>query len=309
MIKRAILFLFVGLVFGVGAIAQEMETIRIGALTKNLNNPFFQTMIEGYEFSAERYGVEILIGSVPTDADSAMQIEILDDWLENEDLDVLIITPFTSESLIESLVRATELGIPIINSDELISQDVINEFDLNIVTQIASDNVRAGSLAAAYALDNFEAGSEFAVIEGIVGAQSSIDRVQGFILSAERNGLRVVASQPANWETEEAYTVALDILEQFPEISGIFAANDSMGLGAIQALEEVGRDDVIVMSVDAIPEALDAIAAGQLVGSVAQFPDEMAVLAVEAAIKVAEERPVAPFIESPVVLLTADNLE
>jgi len=309
MIKRLLLFIVVALLLSSTAITQEDDTIRIGALTKNVDNPHFQSMISGYEFSTERYDVEILIGSVPTAADQDQQVQILNDWLVNEEIDVLIVTPFTSDSLVMTLVRASELGIPIINTDELISSDIIEEFDLNIVAQIASNNVRAGNLAAEYALNNLPEGTEVAVVEGLVGAQSSIDRVQGFILDAERDGLRVVSSQPANWDADEAYTVTLSTLEQFPDIQCIFAANDGMALGVIRALEEVGREDVIVLSVDGSPEARESIAADELVGSVAQFPFEMAVLAVEAAIKVAEDRPVAPFIESPVALVTAEDLE
>jgi len=309
MIKRIMLFLLAGLMLSTGSIAQDAETIRIGALTKNVDNPFFERMIDGYEFAAERYDVEIVIGSVPTEPDRDQQVEILNDWLENENLDGLIVTPFRSDNLTTALVQATEQGIPIINTDELIPDDLIAEFDLNIVSKIASNNVRAGSVSAEYLVGVLEPGTEIAVVEGAVGTQSSIDRVQGFILTAERNGLRIVTSQPANWDRAEATTVTESILEQFPDIGAIFAANDSMGLGVVDALEAAGRsDDILVLSVDAIPDALAAVEAGSLEGTVAQYPEEMAVLAVEAMRKAVTGRPVAPEIESPVVLITADQL-
>jgi len=287
-----------------GIAAQDAETIRIGALTRSEDNPHFVQMVRGYEFSAERYDVEIL-----TSADSDEQVTIVDGWLANEDLDVLIVTPVSGDSLLPQLAQASAMGIPIINTDELVPANLIDELDLNIVTQVSSNNVRAGTVAANYAVANLPLGAEVALVEGIPGVQSSIDRVQGFILNAEQNGLRVVTSQPANWNTEDAYNVMLGITEQFPNIQGVFAANDTMGLGILQALEEIGRDDIIVISVDGIQASRDAVAAGSLEGTVSQFPFEMAVLAVEAAIKVAEGRPVAPFIESPVVLLTSDNLD
>jgi ABC-type sugar transport system substrate-binding protein len=92
-------------------------------------------------------------------------------------------------------------------------------------------------------------------------------------------------------------------------VKAIFAANDGMGLGAIEAVEAAGLSGkVIVLSVDAIPEALEAVKAGRLAGTVAQYPDEMAYLAIEALIKAIEGRPIAPFIESPVKLITKENL-
>ncbi|PJF34329.1 MAG: hypothetical protein CUN49_16210, partial [Candidatus Thermofonsia Clade 1 bacterium] len=122
-------------------------------------------------------------------------------------------------------------------------------------------------------------------------------------------GYKVVASQPANWDRARAFEVASNILQGNPNVKAIFAANDGMGLGAIEAVEAAGLSGkVIVLSVDAIPEALEAVKAGRLAGTVAQYPDEMAYLAVEALIKAIEKRPVAPFIESPVQLITKDNL-
>ena len=99
------------------------------------------------------------------------------------------------------------------------------------------------------------------------------------------------------------------MLQGNPNVVGIFAANDGMGLGAVEAVEAAGLGGtVIVASVDAIPEALAAVREGRLAGTVAQFPDEMAYLAIEGIVKLIEGRPVAPFMESPVVLYTKDNV-
>ncbi|PJF34347.1 MAG: hypothetical protein CUN49_16125, partial [Candidatus Thermofonsia Clade 1 bacterium] len=123
-------------------------------------------------------------------------------------------------------------------------------------------------------------------------------------------GYKVVASQPANWDRARAFEVASNILQGNPNVKAIFAANDGMGLGAIEAVEAAGLSGkVIVLSVDAIPEALEAVKAGRLAGTVAQYPDEMAILAVEAMLKVLQGRPIAPFIESPVQLITKENVE
>ena len=116
-------------------------------------------------------------------------------------------------------------------------------------------------------------------------------------MTATAGGLNVVASQTANWDRAEAFNVATNILQGNPNVKAIFAANDGMGLGAIEAIEAAGLSgEVIVVSVDAIPEALAAVAEGRLAGTVARYPDEMAVLAVEAMLKLIDGRPIAPFI-------------
>jgi ABC-type sugar transport system substrate-binding protein len=121
--------------------------------------------------------------------------------------------------------------------------------------------------------------------------------------------LNVVVSQPADWDRAKAFDVTSNILTSNPNVKAIFAANDGMGLGAVQAVAAAGLEgQVVVYSVDAIPEALDAVKAGRLGGSVAQYPAEMAYLAVETLIKVIEGRPVAPVAESPVALITQENV-
>jgi ABC-type sugar transport system substrate-binding protein len=283
--------------------------IRIGALTKNESNPFFLTMIEGYNQAAADYGIEVVTGSTPTEDAADEQLAILEGWLTEGGYNGFTVTPFRATSLNSALAQATEQGLPIINLDELIPADAAAEAGITITQRIASNNVRAGSLAAGLVLDTVEAGAQVAVIEGAPGTTSSIDRVTGFTDGALAGGLNVVASQPANWDRAEAFNVATNIIQGNPDIQAIFAANDGMGLGAVEAVEAAGlSDQIVVVSVDAIPEALDAVREGRLLGTVAQFPDEMAYLAVESMIKVIEGRPVAPFMESPVVIYSAENV-
>jgi ribose transport system substrate-binding protein len=306
---RKAALLFAGLALGALSVlpAAGQETIRIGALIKNESNPFFLTMAEGYRFAAERYGVEIVIGSTPTEDAAEEQLAILEGWLNEGGFDGFIVTPFRATSLNSALVTATERGIPIINIDELIPADA--QEGINLAAQIASNNVRAGEVAANLIISLVEPGSEVAIIEGAPGTTSSIDRVTGFAQTATAAGLNVVASQTANWDRAQAFNVASNILQANPNVKAIFAANDGMGLGAVEAVEAAGLGgQVFVASVDAIPEALAAVREGRLAGTVAQYPDEMAVLAVEAMLKVIAGRPIAPQIESPVVIITQDNV-
>lgn len=292
-----------------GTTAQD-DTIRIGALIKTESNPFFRTMREGYEFAAARYGIEIVTAAVPTEDAAEDQLAILETWLNEGGFDAFIVTPIRATSLNSGLARATEMGIPIINIDELIPPDSLKESGIKLEAQIASNNVSAGIAGANLVLSLVDVGSQVAVIEGAPGTTSSIDRVTGFTNAATAGGLNVVASQPANWDRAEAFNVATNILQGNPDVKAIFCANDGMGLGAVEAVEAAGLSgQVFVASVDAIPEALEAVEAGRLAGTVAQYPDEMAVLAVEAMLKVLQGRPIAPQIESPVVMITQDTLD
>jgi ABC-type sugar transport system substrate-binding protein len=286
-----------------------LPELRLGALMKTLANPYWERMQSGYEAAADAAALDMVIGSVESEGAVEAQTAILAEWLEQGSFDGFMVSPIGPTSLNSVLAEASDRSIPIINIDELIPEDAIEADGLNIATQIASNNVRAGSEAAEFVFSQVESGADVAVIEGAPGTQSSVDRVSGFIDTAEENGLRVVASQPANWDPEEAYAVATAILEEMPSVQAIFAANDGMGLAAVQAIEDAGRaGEVIVVSVDGVPEALAAVREGRLAATVAQFPDEMAYLAVENMIKVLEGRPVPPFVESPVQVISAENV-
>jgi ABC-type sugar transport system substrate-binding protein len=286
------------------------DTFKIGALIKNESNPFFITMHEGFDFAAERYGVEIVVGSPQSDTATDEQLGILEGWLNEGDFDAFIVVPLRATSLNSALATASEQGIPVINMDDLIPADSLAESNITLAAKIASNNVRAGSLAADKFIETLEPGSEVVVIEGAAGNTSSIDRVAGFTDTATAGGLNVVASQPADWDRAKAFSTASNLLQANPNVKGIFAANDGMGLGVVEAVAAAGLEgQVIVASVDAIPEAIDAVKAGRLLGTVAQYPDEMAILAVEAMLKVLKGRPIAPEMESPVVLITQENAD
>ncbi len=95
-----------------------------------------------------------------------------------------------------------------------------------------------------------------------------------------------MASQTANWERARAYTVAENLLQAHPDLAAVFAANDEMALGAIEAIDAAGRmDEIVVIGFDAIPDALANIRSGRMLGSVAQFPSEMGRLGVKHAVE------------------------
>ena len=286
------------------------KPLKIGALVKNDSNPFFLTMKDGYNWAGQRYGIDMVVGSTPTEDAADEQLAILETWLNEGGFDGFIVTPFRATSLNSALAAATEQGIPIINIDELIPLDAAKDSGIKLAAQLASNNVYAGQLAGDLIASLVPAGSQVAVIEGAAGTTSSIDRVTGFTERAKELGLEVVASQPADWDQAKAFDVASNILQGNPDVKAIFAANDGMGLGAVEAVESAGlAGQVQVASVDAIPQALEAVKEGRLAGTVAQYPDEMAVLAVEAMKKVIEGRPIAPFIEAPIQMITQATLD
>ena len=181
-----------------------------------------------------------------------------------------------------------------------------------VLTYIGSDNFEGGAVAGRYLAALLGGSGEVAIIEGISGHETADQRRLGFLSGIEAYpGIRVVASQTANWERALAYNVAENLLQAHPEIDAIFAANDEMALGALEAADAAQRlDDVSIIGFDAIPDALDNIRSGRLLGSVAQFPSEMGRLGVHHAAALLRDRvPPPEEVLTKVEIIDLDNLE
>jgi ABC-type sugar transport system substrate-binding protein len=288
---------------------QNTKTYKIGALTKSLANPYFLLMKQGYEYAQKKLGVEVVFGSTPTEEADLEQLNILQRWLAEGSLDGYVITPFRATSLNSALTRASRKNLPIINIDELIPEDAAKADGIKIVARIASNNVEAGKLDAQLVLSSVPKGSDVAIVEGDPGTTSSMERVTGFTNAAKEGGLNIVASQPANWNRKKAAELATNILEGDSNLKAIFAANDDMALGVVRAVQAAGATGkIIVVSVDGTPDAIDALKQGLLSGTVAQYPDAMAYLAVETLVKKLNGETVPEKIDSPVKLITKDNV-
>ena len=324
------LALFTGLLLALtpaGSVSAQSTTKKhkVGALTKSLANPYFLRMKQGYEYAEKKLGVEVVFGSTPTEAADQtsgqplvpadveqlriLQSWFLQSWLAEGSLEGLVVTPFRPASLNSALTAASRKNLPIINIDELIPEERAKADGIKILTRIASNNVEVGRLDAQLVLNSVPKGSEVAVIEGDPTTTSSMDRVKGFTDAAKGGGLNVVASQPANWDRKTARELAAKTLADHPSLKAIFVANDDMALGvvnAVQAANAVGR--VAVVSVDATPDALEAVKQGLLAGTVAQYPDAMAYLAIETMVKKLNGEAVPEKVDSPVKLITKDNV-
>ena len=148
-----------------------------------------------------------------------------------------------------------------------------------------------------------------AVIEGIPGHETGDSRLRGF-RDAIKNapGVSVAGSQTANWERDQGFNVFQNMLQAHPDIDAVFACNDVMALGAIEAIAAAGKTGQIsVVGFDAIDDARQAIQARTMAASVAQFPAEMGRVAVESAVKLIRGETIPKEIPVKIELITRDN--
>jgi ribose transport system substrate-binding protein len=147
------------------------------------------------------------------------------------------------------------------------------------------------------------------VLQGVAGTSASRDRGQGFEEGiAEFPDIEVVAMQPANFDRAEGLDVATNLLQSNPDVVGIFAENDEMALGALQALGDRAGADVFVVGFDGTDDGLAAIEEGTLHGTIAQQPAELGRVGVEQALAIINGEDVDAEQSVEVVTVTADNV-
>jgi ribose transport system substrate-binding protein len=206
----------------------------------------------------------------------------------------MALTPSGSKEVVPAVVKANRAGIPIVIVDTRLDPAAAAEAGAKAASFIGSDNYDGGRIAAKFVVDATKGTANVGVLEGIPGHETGDSRLRGFREGiAATPGVKIVASQPANWERDQGFNVFQNMLQAHPEIDTVFACNDMMALGAIEAIRAAGKTGKIrVVGFDAVDDARKAIDDGTMAASVAQFPDEMGRVAVENAVKALRGEPV-----------------
>ena len=283
--------------FATGEPVEIVGNGTIGLSVSTLNNPFFVTLAEGAEAAAADLGVDISV--VDAGDDVTKQVSDVED-LVSKGISVLIINPVDSDAVTGAVETAMAQGVRVIAVDRAVN-------GVEIDCQIASDNVLGAELATQYIVDTLGSGVKVAELEGVPGASAAIDRSAGFHNIADAN-LDVVAKQTANFDRTEGMSVMENMLQANGDIQAVFAANDEMALGAVEAISGAGKD-IMVMGFDATDDALAAIREGRMDGTIAQQPALIGKTAVENAVKLIGGEGIAKSIPVEVTLVTADNVD
>ena len=273
----------------------QAKTLTIAFVPKALNSPFWAEMQQAAEREAAAQGVRLVSLAADRETDVERQYQIIENLIQQR-VDAILLSPAGSKELVPAIVKANEAGIPVLILDTRIDEAAARSMGARVVTFIGSDNLEGGAVAGRYIAATLAGKGKVAIIEGISGHETADRRRQGFLNGiAGFPGIRVVASQTADWERARAYTVAENLLQAHPDLDAIFAANDEMALGALEAMAAARRlERVRVVGFDAIPDALVNIASGRLLGSVAQFPGEMGRLGVRHAVALLREGAAPP---------------
>ena len=282
--------------FGAPAKVEVVGNGSIGLAVSTQNNPFFVTLVEGAQAAADKLGVTLTVADAGDDV--TKQVSNVEDLVATG-ISVLIINPVDSDAVTGAVEAAMAKGVHVISVDRAVN-------GVDIACQIASDNILGAELATQYIVDILGEGVEVAELEGIPGASAAIERSQGFHNVADTK-LNVVAKQTANFDRTQGMSVMENILQANGNIKAVFAANDEMALGAVEAISGAGKQ-IMVMGFDATDDAIAAIKAGRMAGTIAQQPALIGSTAVENAVKLIGGEGIAKSIPVEVTLVTKDNV-
>lgn len=282
--------------------AQAEENYTIGFAVSTLANDFFVEMKDAAEAKAKEMGIDLVVLDAQDDTDTqATQVEDL----ITKEVDLIILNPVDSDGIGISTMEANEAGIPVITvTRPSNSGDVVQHLDI--------DNKEAGALDAEQLIKDLEGKGKVAILEGISGAPSAVDRQEGFVekIEADAPDIEVVASLTANYSRDEAANVTEDILQANPELDAIYAHNDEMALGAARTVAAAGRaDEIKIYGIDATADAIEALKSGEMAATVQQQPDLQIETALENAVKVLDGEEVDALVNIPLKLLTKADVE
>jgi ribose transport system substrate-binding protein len=261
--------------------------VKIGLSISTLNNPFFVSLKEGAEKEAKAQGAELLVADAQND--SAKQVNDIEDLIQ-KGADVLIINPADSDAVTAAVQSANDANIPVITVDRSANGG-------DVVSHIASDNVAGGKMAGDFILEKLGKKGKVVELEGIPGSSAARERGEGFHKAVDAvKDIKVVAKQAADFDRAKGLSVMENILQGNKDIQAVFAHNDEMALGALQALEAAGLKNVVVVGFDATDDAVKAVKDGKMAATVAQKPAEIGQKGVQTAVKVVNKESVEKFI-------------
>lgn len=287
---------------------EDLRGVRLAAVIKALDNPFFVTMHDGLLATARRDDARLRVAAAPTGLqDTAGQASELESLVAG-DPGCYIVNPINPTNLVGALARVAE-DTPIVNVDSIVGKDAATAVGVEITTYIGTDNRAGGSLGADEMAALVGRGGKVAVITGIPGDVGSGLRAGGF-KDGNRGRFDVVATIAADFERTKARLAAADLMRADPRIEGFFAVNDLMALGAADAVRAAGRQgEVKVVGFDGISEALAAIARGSLSATVAQYPYTMGQLSIEACLAALRGDSLPANVDAPVQVVTSENVD
>ena len=282
---------------------------KVGLIMKSLANEFFMLMDAGArafaEENADLFDFETV--GMSNETNFAEQVELIENFITQQ-YDVIVIAPADSRAMVEPLSRAIDQGITVVNIDVSLDEQAKEEAGVELAF-FGPDN-RAGAKMAGDELGKLLGeGGKVVILEGNPEADNAVQRKLGFDDSVAEYGLDLLESRTAKWEQELANGVMTDFLTKYPDVQGVMAANDSMALGVVSALEAADKvGEIAVVGFDNIPGVRPLVADGSRLATIEQFGPDLAVFGIEFGLRARAGESFCGVQKTPIELITAENV-
>ncbi len=285
------------------------DEIQLGYVCKAFENEFWRMQKEGAEqvvadLIAAGVNISMDVRAAQVETDEQGQLAVMNDMI-NKDYDALLVSPIAEGNLIPGVESAMEKEIPM---------SVVNSsFMPHIPVTVGARHLAAGELAAEWVNEQLGGeGGQVAIIMGMPKATSARSRTEGFENWFKENNpdVEVVAIQNADWDRMKAKDVADVWLKQYPDLKAIYANNDTMAMGALEAVKAADKlGSCYVLGTDGTSEAFTSIAAGELSATISSFPYYMSQIATEMLLRQLEGQDVPKVIYTPQVVIDSSNVD
>lgn len=291
-LKKLSLALAAAATLSMGLMAQA-QAADYAVVLKTLASPYWVAMKDGVVAEAKKRGVEVDVFAAAGEDDITGQQRLMEDVV-NKNYKVVGVAPISPVNLVQAMASATKKGIYVVNIDERADMGQLKAAGGSVVAFLSTDNLALGEKAGKFILGKMGAGGgKVAIIEGKAGNSSGDARRDGVkkALATQAN-VQLVASLPGDWDRSKALDVANTMLQRNPDLKAIYAANDGMALGALQAVKNANKlGKVMVIGTDGVPEAMDSVKRGELTATAAQDSAGMGAKALDVMIETLKNKP------------------
>jgi ribose transport system substrate-binding protein len=282
---------------------------KVGLVMKSLANEFFKQMQAGAQQYAAKNADKFSFKAVgmKDERDFAAQVDAVENFVTQK-YDIIVIAPADSKAMVTPLAKAVKAGVVVINIDVELDHDAKKAAGIDLAF-FGPDN-RAGAKLAGDALaKDLGAGGKVVILEGNPEADNGQQRKKGFMDAIAEGKLQLLDSKTAHWETEEANTLMTNFLTQFHDIQGVMAANDSMALGVVKALDAAGKSGQIkVIGFDNIPAVKPLVKAGKMLATVEQYGAQMAAMGIDYGLRQRAGEKFTGWVKTDIKLITAKDV-
>ena len=257
---------------------EEIVSYKFGFSCISMENPYYETLEASIREAIEESG-STLISRDPK-GDSTAQIQQIRDMIA-DGIQAIFLCPVDWEKIAPALTELKEADIEIINLDTQVQDR--EEVD----AYVGSDNINAGVICGEKLIEAAPDGGQVVILE-CTTQNSIIDRINGFEETIAGKGFEVVERSETGGKKDEAKTQMARILKEQDHITAVMCGNDQIALGALEAIEEAGRSEMMIYSVDGSPKLKQELAkdGSLVVGIAAQSPINIGKSAVTVALQI-----------------------